>query len=323
MLAGVKPSICLATPAPAANNGNGRTAQRWARWLAADYRVRVCQHWDHGDDALLLALHARRSATSVAEFAASYPQRPVVLVLTGTDLYDDLPVDASAQRSVELARRLVALHERAPLALPARWRERCDICFQSTSSLPAWPRTSQRLRAVMVGHLREVKSPRTLWAAAARLRGRRDIVIDHIGAPLDAELGAAAAACALAGSNYRWLGALSHGQTLRRIRAAHVLVHASRAEGGAHVVMEAVCRGTPVLASRIDGNVGMLGADYGGYFAPGDDAALAALLERARDDPAMLPALQAQCDRRAPLFAPERERATLRRIIHQALESSP
>jgi len=100
-----------------------------------------------------------------------------------------------------------------------------------------------------------------------------------------------------------------------------VLVHASRMEGGAHVVMEAICRGTPVLASRIPGNVGLLGAGYGGYFELGDDAGLAALLERARDDPDMLAALMAQGRARAPLFQPGHERATLRRIVEGALES--
>ena len=40
--------------------------------------------------------------------------------------------------------------------------------------------------------------------------------------------------------------------------------------------MEAVRSGTPVVASRIDGNIGMLGQDYAGYFEWGDAAALAA-----------------------------------------------
>ena len=47
-------------------------------------------------------------------------------------------------------------------------------------------------------------------------------------------------------------------------------------EGGAHVILEAVQSGTAVLASRIDGNVGMLGPAHEGYFEVGDDAGLAA-----------------------------------------------
>ena len=83
--------------------------------------------------------------------------------------------------------------------------------------------------------------------------------------------------------NYRWLGGLPHEAVRRRIQRAHLLVHASRIEGGAHVIMEAVASGTPVLASAVDGNVGMLGADYAGYFPWNDAEALATLLLRCRE----------------------------------------
>jgi glycosyltransferase involved in cell wall biosynthesis len=91
-------------------------------------------------------------------------------------------------------------------------------------------------------------------------------------------------------------------------------------EGGAHVVIEAVRSGTPVLASRIDGNLGLLGAGYDGYFPLGDASALATLLQRLRDEPAMLTHLQRQCDERAPLFDPKRESASLRALIGEMLE---
>jgi glycosyltransferase involved in cell wall biosynthesis len=86
-------------------------------------------------------------------------------------------------------------------------------------------------------------------------------------------------------------------------------------EGGAHVVIEAVRSGTPVIASRIDGNLGLLGQAYDGCFAPGDAAGLATLLQQARGDADMLPHLQAQCAARAPLFAPEAEAATLHQLL--------
>ena len=151
--------------------------------------------------------------------------------------------------------------------------------------------------------------------AARGLAARRDIRLDHIGAALDAALGVEAAALAAQQSQFRWLGGLPHGAVRRRTQAAHVLVHASRMEGGAHVVIEAIRNGTPVLASRIDGNVGLLGSDYEGVFEPGDDAALAALLGRARDDPDMLPALAAQLAPRSGLFSTEAERAALHPLI--------
>jgi glycosyltransferase involved in cell wall biosynthesis len=96
-------------------------------------------------------------------------------------------------------------------------------------------------------------------------------------------------------------------------------VHPSRLEGGAHVVIEALRSGTAVLASAIDGNTGILGDDHPGLFVPGDDAALAALLERCRDDPSMLPALRAAGDRCAPLFAPQAEAAALQALLAELL----
>jgi putative glycosyltransferase (TIGR04348 family) len=313
-----KPTLCLVTPAlAAANNGNWQTASRWARMLAADYRVRLVARWDGGDDDAMIALHARRSAESVAGFAAVHPARPLVVVLTGTDLYRDILVDAAARHSLALAHRLVVLHELAPQDVPAEHRAKCVVCFQSTSPRRALHKTRRHLRALMVGHLRDEKMPQTLFGAVRLLQAEPGILVDHVGDDLDSALGAQARALAAECRAYRWLGARPHRETRDRIQRAHVLVHCSRMEGGAHVVMEAVCSGTPVLASRIAGNLGLLGTGYGGTFEPGDARALATLLERAHDDPAMLPALRAQCDERAPLFEPAQERATLRALMNR------
>jgi putative glycosyltransferase (TIGR04348 family) len=318
-----KPLIALITPAFAdANNGNWQTAQRWAGFLADDYEVRLAKDWSGEPADAMVALHARRSAESIAAWSQALPRRPLAVVLTGTDLYRDIAGDAAAQRSLRLADRLIVLHEGAPDDVPADHRAKCVVIFQSTAPAAALPKTTQHLRALMVGHLRDVKDPRTYFAAARMLAHRPDILLDHIGAALDAELGDEARALTSEQPRYRWLGALPHEATLDHIRRAHLLVHPSAMEGGAHVVMEAVCCGTPVLASRVAGNVGMLGRDYGGYFEPGDAAGLALRLQRLRDEPAMLQGLRAQCDQRAPLFEPARERATLLRTIAQLLETS-
>jgi len=309
-------SIVIVTPALAdANNGNWQTAQRWSRLLRPAYNVALTGQWRGGDEALMIALHARRSAASVAAWRAAHPQRPLVLVLTGTDLYRDIDSDADAQGSLHRADLLVVLNTLGCERLPQALRERCRVVLQSCPARRVLPRPARHLRALMVGHLREEKDPRTYLRAAERLASRSDILLDHVGAALDPALGALAQARAAAQSNYRWLGALPHAATRRRIQAAHVLVHPSRMEGGAHVVIEAVRSGTPVLASRIDGNLGLLGDDYDGYFAPGDDAALVTLLERARDDADMLTSLTRQVAQRAPLFSPQAERDTLHRLL--------
>lgn len=321
-----RPSVCIVTPALAdANNGNWQTAKRWARMLSRDYRVGLTDRWRGEAADVLLALHARRSAASIDRWAGERPGAPLVVVLTGTDLYGDLPAgDAGTLRSLALADRLVVLHDRGILDLPAPYRARAVACFQSASAREPVPKTPHHLRALMVGHLREVKSPQTYFDAARRLAGRRrDIRLDHIGAALEPALGEQALAvqrdCA---GCYRWLGPQPHAATRSRIQRAHLLVNSSRMEGGAHVLIEAMRSGTPVLASRIAGNVGMLGADYDGYFEFGDSEGLAALLERCRDRTAILERLQRQCAARAPLFEPAHEQAVLHTLVSGLLAAA-
>ena len=319
-----KPNIVIVTPALAdANNGNWQTAQRWGRMLARAYRVRLATAWDGGDEHAMIALHARRSAASVAAWRRLRPTAPLVVVLTGTDLYRDIQGDAAAQASLVAADRLVVLNEVGAASLPQGQQAKAQVVLQSCAARKTLRKTQQHLRALMVGHLRAEKSPQTGFDAVRRLAGRSDILLDHIGAALDDALGAQAVALAAQNPRYRWLGGLAHAATRQRIQAAHVLVHPSRMEGGAHVVIEAVRSGTPVLASRIDGNVGLLGPGYDGYFPVGDAPALATLLQRLRDEPAMLAALQRQCAARAPLFEPAREAAALHGLMaawHDALQ---
>ena len=309
------PALVIVTPAlAAANNGNWQTARRWAQMLSGHYRVRLTDAWAGGDEDLMIALHARRSAASVQAWRAAQ-RGPLLLVLTGTDLYRDIQHDAAAQQSLALADRLMVLNEMGLQSLPAALRHKASVCLQSTPQRQTRAKTTRHLRALMVGHLREEKSPQTYFEAARLLAARHDILLDHVGGGLDATLAAEAQTLMHSHPHYRWLGSLPHPATRARIQAAHVLVHASRMEGGAHVVTEAITSGTPVLASRIDGNLGLLGADYGGTFAWGDAEGLAALLQRCRDDAAMLPALQVQCAARAPLFLPNRERQTLLSLL--------
>jgi len=241
----------------------------------------------------------------------------ILVVLTGTDLYRDIRVDASAQESLRLADGLIVLQERGIDELPAQYRAKAVVCYQSTPKRQALPKTTRHLRALMVGHLRNEKDPQTYFDAAAILAARTDILFDHVGMALDAHWAERARALEASLPRYRWLGPLSHGLTLGRIRQAHVLVHPSQIEGGAHVVMEAVRCGTPVLASRIPGNVGMLGEGYEGYFAVGDAAELSALLTRCRDDRSTLEVLNTMCVARSPLFDPARERKTLLGVVHR------
>lgn len=320
-----RPALCIVTPALAdANNGNWQTAKRWTQMLSGHYRVRLRCAWPDGEDAdVLLALHARRSAASVAAWAQAHPDRPLVLALTGTDLYKDIHDNADAQRSLELAHRLIVLQAQGVAELPRPLRAKTRVLYQSSTPRQTAVKTRKHLRVVMVGHLRDEKWPQVLWQAVQQIAPNEGICIDHIGKALDPALGEEATRVAREHPHYRWLGELPHAATRQHIQRAHVLVHTSRIEGGAHVIMEAVLSGTPVLASRISGNVGMLGEDYPGYFAPGDASALAHLLRLYRqtlaDPHSQLAQLQRACEARATLFLPAREQATLLAVVNECL----
>lgn len=315
------------------NNGNWQTAQRWRRFLAPGVRARLARAWPDGEverDEAMIALHARRSAASIAAWQARHGSGRLAVVLTGTDLYRDIHEDAAARHSLALAGALVVLQERGPLALPVEFRARTRVVFQSTTARMTLPKSDRRLRVLMVGHLRAEKSPETLFAAARLLADRPDILIDHVGAALDPALAEAARTTMAAAPRYRWLGGRPHEATRRRIQRADVLIHASRMEGGAHAVMEAVASGTPVLASRIEGNLGMLGDRYAGYFPWGDAGALVDLILRCRESQAwrragagLLAELAAQCRQRAPLFDPAAERDAVRRLADDLFATGP
>lgn len=323
-------SVVIVSPSlAAANNGNWQTARRWASLLRAAHNVRITSRWPDGDesgnDTVMLALHAARSAAAIQAWAAQRGSTGLGVVLTGTDLYGEFAGTPEVQRSMELAQALVVLQELAPAALPPALRGKAHVIPASTPARVALPKSNRHLRAVAVGHLRDVKGPRTLFEAARLLAPAAGIALRHIG-DAQGHWADEARAAEAASQSYRWLGALPHAQACRWIQRAHVLVHPSLAEGGAHVVMEAIRSGTPVLASRIAGNIGMLGTDYEGYFEAGDAAGLAALLLQCRadqaagpDDPAatLLGRLRAQCEARAPLFDPACERDALLHLVHR------
>lgn len=322
-----KPSIVIVSPALAdSNNGNWQTARRWQQFLQDDFLVRVVKGWptEQGNpkDALMIALHARRSAEAIQNWhqfqirklGHTARSKGLIVALTGTDLYRDIHNDESAQLSLALADSLIVLQSKARDAVPAEYREKTRVIYQSTTTRKPVAKTERWVRAVMVGHLREEKMPETLMQAADLLKGQGRIYLDHIGLPLDPHYEQLAHTTMAQCPNYRWLGGLPHDHTRKRIQRAHVLVHCSKMEGGAHVIMEAVCSGTPVLASKMDGNVGMLGEQYPGYFEVGRADQLADLLRRCEDS-RFLEELNQACQNRAPLFQPQSEKANLLDVV--------
>lgn len=310
--------VHLVTPAPPRTSfGNRITAQRWARILTGlGHDVTVALDWQGDPADLLLALHARRSAPAIARFADARPGAPIVVALTGTDLYRDLATSAAARRSLELADALVVLQELAVEELPRHLRGRTHVVHQSVPSPSARaPRPDGELAVLVLAHLRGVKDP-LLPAEASRLlpRGSR-VRVTHLGAALDDGMADRARREAAANPRYDWLGERPRAEALDRLAASHLLVLSSRLEGGANVVSEALAFRTPVLATRIPGSVGLLGADYPGYFPVGDAPALAGLLRRAEAEPDFYAALEHHVDARAVLVDPASERTAWAELL--------
>jgi glycosyltransferase involved in cell wall biosynthesis len=114
---------------------------------------------------------------------------------------------------------------------------------------------------------------------------------------------------------YHWLGEQAQEDCMIMLARAQACVLSSRAEGGAHSVLEAIATRTPLLATRIPGNVGLLGADYPGYFEVGDEIGLAALLTRLEADADFRDELVHALDAHSALADPERERSDLAALL--------
>ncbi len=303
-------NIALVTPAGKGSRaGNRHTALRWAAFLrAAGHRVTVACAWEPDEKAdLLLALHARRSHDSISAFAARHPDRPLVVALTGTDLYRDIHVSDEARASLELAHRLIVLQPRGGRELPARLRGKVRVVVQSSATALRQRPVKNGFRVSVLGHLREEKDSLRALEALAHVPRDAGIHVVQLGAALDEALAARAREATAHDPRYRWLGNVPHARALGWLASSHAMVISSRMEGGANVVCEALRIGVPVLASRIPGNLGMLGSSYPGYFPLGDEHALARLMLRAARDPRFYAALKREVAALRPSVAPLRE----------------
>lgn len=315
-------NILIVTPAPRwSRKGNRITALRWAvRLRQLGHFVRVREDYESGPWDLLVALHARKSHPAMSRFRTHHPNQPIVLGLTGTDLYDDIHHSAEARQSLEWAKTLVVLQAKAIEALPPEHRPKGRVIYQSVQPLH-FPvaRKSDCFEVCVVGHLREVKDPLLTAKAVRLLPAESRIKVAHYGGALEPEWADAARREESQNPRYHWYGELSRRETLRRIAESHLLSLTSRLEGGANVVGEAIVCGTPVISTCIDGSIGILGDDYPGYFPVGDVQALAQMLWRAETDKSFYRTLLAQCQAKKPLFTPDRERDAWRSLIAELL----
>lgn len=315
--------IKLITPALAkARNGNSITALRWRRILSQlGHRV-IMEECYNGDPCdLMIALHARRSFESIRRFKEKHPELPLIVVLTGTDLYRDIRTSSNAQKSLALATRLIVLQSMGLAELPKRLRAKTRVIYQSAEKVNGQPSPAANgfFKVCVIGHLRPEKDPLRTAMAARQLPASSRVRVFHIGRALSEELKKRTAAEVSRNPRYHWLGEFPHWKTRRVLASSHLLALTSRMEGSSNVLSEAIASSVPVVASRIPGLMGTLGEDYPGYFPVGETAELARLLLKVETNPDFYNRLKAHCARLLPLVDPERERADWEQLLRELL----
>lgn len=316
--------IGLITPAPPSSRyGNRVTALRWAKILRRlGHRVHISQTYQGESFDVMIALHARRSHAAIVRFHQKRPASPIILALTGTDLYKDIRRNRDAKESLEMATRIIVLQPKGIEELPPSVRRRARVIYQSVPKSARRARPSDKTFDVcVIGHLREVKDPFRAAQAARMLPLASRIRIIHVGGAMTQRMAERARREMKTNPRYRWVGERTRSGARQILSGSRALVLSSKMEGGANVISEAIVAGVPVLASRIDGSVGLLGEDYPGYFEAGDTRGLAQLLERIEQDRKFLADLRSRCRKLAPIFDPAREERAwadlLKEVFHE------
>jgi putative glycosyltransferase (TIGR04348 family) len=313
-------TILLITPGSSVrHSGNRCTASQWADILTNQgHEVIVCYDIPetlpslHAD--LLIAMHGVKCHGVIALYRATVPDGNVLLALTGTDIYPE--PSETARESMERADGLIILQEKAIEKVPPELRSRTTVVIQSVRRTSEHQRAqSEFFEVCIVGHLRDVKNPLLTAAAARRLPVESRIRIRHAGGILEPKYESLVAEEQRNNPRYRWLGELSSEAVSALITSCDLMVLTSRSEGGARVIGESIVQGTPVLSTKIDGVVGLLGEEYPGFVPDDDPAALAAMLSTCETNPEFFQRLQEASAALACRFSPEAEAHALGEAI--------
>ena len=312
--------INIVTPAPrGSSTGNRVTAARWSRILRElGHRVIVSEALVGGSCDLLIALHSRKSAPSIRRFKQNNPDAPIVVALTGTDIYHDMTWSAEARNSIDIATKLLLLQSDALTLLSREQQEKAFVIIQSETgpSRPSKP-LKNLFEVVVSGHLRPVKDPFRAAMASRKLPQRSRIQITHMGAALSSNARKRAEREMQINPRYRWLGEQPHWKARQILARSKLMVLSSKIEGGANVISESLAAGIPILATRISGNIGLLGKDYSGYFDVGNTVRLAELLQLSESSSRFYRQLKTECKALAPLVRPAEELARWRELLRQ------
>jgi len=249
------------------------------------------------------------------KFHRQYPDRPIAVVLTGTDLYRDMATHHEVLHSMEVADQLVVLQSSAPDLIPPHLRHKAQVIYQSVPVGNSQVMSGPDFQVTVIGHLREEKDPFCIARSLSLMPPDSKIHIRHLGKAMSTQMELTARDYSEKLERYQWIGEVSHADALKALSQSHLMVISSRMEGGAHVVSEAIALGIPVIASDIPGNRGLLGDGYPGYYPVGDEAALARLLYQSETTPDFYASLKKHIDIRKDLISPEREMRSIQGML--------
>jgi putative glycosyltransferase (TIGR04348 family) len=313
--------IHLVTPAKKNDrNGNRTSALRWAKLLQQQgHKVQVETEYNGEPVDLLIALHAWRSADAIECYKTLYPHGPLVVALGGTDVNTNLKTDPEVTlKSMHRADALVCLHDLIALELPDELLSKLHVIYQSADRLPQRKKPRSRTFDIcVIGNLRPEKDPFRTAMASQLLPAKSKIRVFHLGKAANSKWQQIALQFVESCPRYNWKGEVPKWQVRRELSRTRLMVISSNQEGGANVISEALMAGVPIIASNIPGNVGLLGADYPGYFELGDEKALAGLLYRAETDTAFLSLLEHSCAQLALKFTAEFESVAWQSLLSE------
>ena len=308
-------------PLNARRNGMTATRDRWAGLLRGlGHEVAYLDPGQQpGPGDTVVVLNGYKSRQAIADLHTAFGSSiRLIVCMTGTDLYRDLPAHPACYDNLHRADALILLHPGAQQALPEGLRPKAAVIVQSAVVEPHEVETDPAAFDLCVlGHLREVKDPMRAAEASRLLPASSRIRVIHAGKALSPQFDTLARREQVDNPRYRWAGELDRAGTEQVLLASRGMVLTSRLEGGANVIGEAIVAGRPVLSSRTACAQGLLGEDYPGLFEVGDTRALAALMSRLETDRAFYEDLAARCDRHRPMFAPEAEREALRQFFER------
>lgn len=259
----------------------------------------------------LIALHARKSARFIDNFLALNSAGKVIVYLTGTDLYSDIPSGCEiCEKSMELADALVVSQEASLASVPEKFRAKAVVVHKSIQlpEILVDDVAAESDLFTVIGHLRAVKQPFMAVESLQLLGDSVRLRLALLGKEVDSDSGGLSRKWQAQDPRFQWLGGLEYLEALHWIRRSVATINTSLAEGGANSVGESIVLGVPVLASRVEGNVGMLGDDYAGYFSAESKQELADLMLRVIHDSDFLEKLREQVRVRAEKFLRENEK---------------